>query len=223
MDEEERSESIQPVLSKEEPPLLTKEKLTATKLLRNIKPALSGLAGPKILVFTGSGVLKTMKVDSALPVEIYLDPLRVAGITLTSKRSFFRNYDVHVQIPIALIRAYSHEVIIIESDGLQPADHSPDYVVYVAVPSLFGWALILEEQRELLMARRGAGELAVANEVIKAMDELISRAVKLSIPGKVTSELRAIPSPIQIREQDYQELIREKLKRMGITGEREGR
>lgn len=198
------------------------EEEKATRVLRPIRPALAGLRGRKLLIFAGTGQIIEMNVKTAMPREIYLDPLWVSGIALTSTRSFFRAYDVHVLIPIAIIRAYSPQAVIIESDGLRPTEHTDEYVVYVATPSPFGWAMVLEEQRELLVSKKAAGELSVAAEVIKAMDELISRAVKLSIPGKVTSELRAIPSPIQIRESDYQELIKEKLRKMGIVGE-EGR
>lgn len=183
-------------------------------LLTGIKPALVGLKGPKIIAAIGGGMLFEVNVDSALPVEIELDPVgKVPGINLTLRKSFFRQYDVHIQIPYGIIRAYSSEAIFVESDGMTMVENRPDYVIYVMMPTPLGWIFILEEQRELLRIEKSGKELATAREVIKVMDELVARAIRLSIAGKTTHELKAVPSMIRISEEDFQEYLRRKLVR----------
>jgi hypothetical protein len=55
--------------------------------------------------------------------------------------------------------------------------------------------------------------------LINEMDTLIQKAIRLSIASKASSELRAVPSPIVVKPEDFQEQIREKLMKLGMQNE----
>lgn len=176
-----------------------------------------------ILNFLGSGAAYEVDVDHIRPVSfdgrfLGIQGLKVAGVEIIPRPRIFQSYSEYIYIPAATIRMPIGYFINLEAMGLKTTEVTENYVVYVTEPSPLGWLFILFEQSDLLALARKGKELAVAKSVIDTMDELLRKAVRLSIAGKTITELRAVPSPPRIVEGDYRDYIKEQLRRMGVLG-----
>ena len=174
-----------------------------------------------ILNFLGSGAAYEVDVDHIRPVSfdgrfLGIRGLKVTGVEIIPRPRLFQSYSEYIYIPAATIRMPIGYFLNIEAVGLKTTEVTEHYVVFVAEPSLLGWLFILFEQSDLLALARKGKEIAVAREVIEEMDDLLRKAVRLSIAGKTITELRAVPSPPRIVEGDYQDYIKEQLRRMGV-------
>lgn len=174
-----------------------------------------------ILNFLGSGAAYEVDVDHIRPVSfdgrfLGVKGLRVSGVEIIPRPRIFQSYSEYIYIPSAIIRAPIGYFLNLEATGLKTTEVTENYVVYVAEPSPLGWLFVLMEQSDLLSLARTGKEIAVARAIIEEMDELLRKAIRLSIAGKSVSELRAVPSPIRIAEDDYRDYIKEQLKRWGV-------
>lgn len=174
-----------------------------------------------ILNFLGSGAAYEVDVDHVRPVSfdgrfLGIKGLKVTGVEIIPRPRMFQSYSEYIYIPSATIRMPIGYFLNLEAMGLRTTEVTENYVVYAVEPSPLGWLFILFEQSDLLALARKGKEIALAKSIIEEMDELLRGAVRLSIAGKAVSELRAVPSPIRIVEQDYRDYIKDQLRRMGV-------
>ena len=212
MAEEERSDSISAVTEKDITDVLKR------KITEKARLSLQNVLGTMLLVFADTGFARKLDVEHVLQMSAEgrfwgLEGLRIDCIKLTLRKPFWQTYSVHILIPLALIRSLGR-ITVIESSGLIQADLKPEFVLYAAEPSTLGWAFLLEDMSMMLPIMREGKKLSSMGVLIEEMDQLVQKAIRLSIASKTTSELRAVPSPIVVKPEDFQEQIREKLLRM---------
>ena len=212
MAEEERSDTLQHLTD------LTD--VMKQKLQQKARLSFQSVIGRILLVFADTGFARELNVEHILQTSVEgrywgLEGLRLDCITLTLRKPFWQSYSVHISIPIALIRALGR-VTVIESSGLIQAELKPEFILYTAEPSFLGWAFLLEDLSSILPMTREGKKLSSMGVLINEMDQLIQKAIRLSIASKTASELRAVPSPIVIKQEDFQEQLREKLARLGV-------
>ena len=220
MDEKERSDSISDIEEQQNSDLLNS---LMKKIKDHARLSFQNVLGNILLVFADTGLAKQLNVEHLMQISMDgknwgLAGLKINCINITLKKSFLQSYSVHIAIPISLIRTLG-KITVIESSGLIQVELKPEYILYVAEPSFLGWAFMLEDLKTMLPMLELGKKLSSYGVLINEMDTLIQKAIRLSIASKASSELRAVPSPIVVKPEDFQEQIREKLMKLGMQNE----
>ena len=185
---------------------------------QTMKILTSASQGKKMIVFAETAYVKEFKVNHAAPVSVpgsfyEIEGVSLPGVELVKKGGIIFPYTVFLRIPIALIRAMSYNVIVLEATSAVEVDRGFRHSIYVPQPSSLGWLMLRELTDRLLSIKKEIKSLSSMGVIVGKMDELLARAVNLSIPAKVVKELKALPSPLMITEDDQQEFFREKFEK----------
>ncbi len=181
------------------------------------RPAIGSLKGNVTVVMIG-GAIKEIKASVVNPIEFDLDGIPVPGVELVVTPSLLGpNVEKRYRIPFYLIRAYFRSFLIVEADGFKLAVDEirgrRRVKIYVARPTLLGWLLLLDEAKRVAVIEGKATELALAFKTFEHAAEVARRAVRVTVPGLLRSELQTalLPAPVG-EEPDVQEFLETKLK-----------
>ena len=178
------------------------------------KRLIGNLGSSIILAFTGLGEYYNIEIEGIRPIAVDdslgVEGLKLPAISMMLKRRIFESFRRYIQIPLALVRVASNNIIVLEAQGLRIVTESPRFIVYEPEPTQLGWYFIYAEIDQIIGVEKDLRWLEVLNTVLDRMSEITKKTVNLSPASRVVHDLKAVPSPIRITNEDVNEYLMKK-------------